>query len=806
MGELRRACRGLLRSPGFTLAAILILAIGIGANTAIFSLADAVILRPLPGIAEPAGLVDLAGHSVSYPQYVDLRDGSTATAKVAAASYRSLSLWNADQARMASGAVISANYFDVLGVIPALGRFFLPAENEGGEAVAVLSDGLWHREFGADPAILGRSIRLNGTSVTVVGVAPKGFRGSAFANFPDLWVPIGTWPRLATGPLANFDIHSRNWGWMNVFGRLEPGASPEQARATLLTILRRDAAAHGEDFDAEQWSVIPTAVAATGAGEHQAFGPPQVFAVLSGAVLTALLIACANLANLLLARGASRQKEIAVRQALGASRSRIAGQVLAESLLLSLAGGGAGLLVASWIVSLVSRVRLIEDLTVGLFRPELGPRAFAFAAGLSALVGVLFGVLPAWRAARAPVAPVLAASSSTVVRGAALNKILVAAQVALCLTLLATSGLMGRSLVRALSIDLGLQTRGVTVAQVNLGLARYDGPRALTFAAELPRRLEGTPAVRTASWTSSLPLSGSREEESIEIEGQTPAPGPRPVVDTAAVGPGYFRALGIPVVSGREFEASDRLGSAGVVVVNRTAAARFWPGTNPLGRRFTVANLPWTVVGVVEDAKSASLTDAPAPQIWTPVLQSPPAALSGLTLIVKSDLSHDAVAGLIRDEIHALDSALPVSQIGPYSDVVAARLLPQRAGAALLGAFGVLSLILAAVGIYAVVSWSTRRRTAEFGIRLALGARTADVRALVLRSMAGSVALGAACGLALSAAAGLALRSALYGLAPLDPTSLAAATLVLGASALLAADLPARRAARTDPLQALRQE
>ena len=802
--ELRDAVRSLLRSPGFTLTAILILAVGIGANTAIFSLADAVILRPLPAIQDPARLVDLSGGSVSYPLYTALRDGSAATAKLAATSYRSLSLSNADQARMATGAVVSANYFDLLGVRPAMGRFFQPGENEGGESVAVLSEGLWKREFGADPAILGRSIRVNGVPVTVVGVAPNGFRGAAFAIFPDLWVSIGTWPRLATGHLVNFDIHSRNWGWLNVFGRLAPGATPQQASAALVTILRRDAAAHGEDFDPAPWSVVPTTVTATGANTDLA--PPKVFALLAGAVLTALLIACANLANLFLARGAARQREVALRQALGASRGRVARQVLAESVLLSLAGGAAGMLTASWILAFLTRVRLVEDITVGLFRPELGARAFAFAAVLSALVGILFGLLPAWRASRAPAASILAASSGTVVRGAALNRLLVAAQVALCLALLATSGLLGRSLVRAFSIDLGLQTRGVTVAQVNLGLARYDAPRALAFAAELPNRLEGNLSVRAASWTSSLPLSGSREEESIEVEGQVPPRGPRPAVDVAVVGPGYFRTLGIPVVSGREFEAGDRLGSAGVAIVNRAMANRFWPGTSPLGRRFDLAGQTWTVIGLVGDAKSASLTDAPVPQAWAPVLQVPASALSGMTLVVKSDLSPDAAAALILDEVRRLDPAIPVTGIGPYSGVVASRLLPQRAGVTLLGAFGVLSLVLAAVGIYAVVSWSTRRRTAEFGIRLALGAQAGDVRRLVLRSMAGSVVAGGACGLALSAAAGKALQGALYGLAPADPATLAGATLVLAGAALLAADLPARRAARIDPSRALRQE
>jgi predicted permease len=804
LAELRDAVRSLLRSPGFALAAIAILALGIGANTAIFSLADAVLLRPLPAIPDPSGLVDLDGDSVSYPLYGALRDESAGTARIAAQSDRGMSLFHGDRARMTGGLVVSANYFDVLGTRPALGRFFHPSENEGGEAVAVLADGLWQSEFGGDPAILGRSIRVNGVPLTVVGVAPKGFRGAAFASFPDLWVPIGTWPRLATGPLANFDIHSRNWGWMSVFGRLEEGVSLERARATLLTVLRSDAAAHGEDFDAARWSVVPTTVAATGANED--FGPPRILAVLAGAVLTALLIACANLANLFLARGASRQRDVALRQALGASRGRIARQVLAETVLLSLAGGAAGMLAASWILSFVTKVRLVEDLTVGLFRPELGVRAFAFAAGLSALVGILFGLLPAWRASRAPAASILAASSGTVVRGAALNRILVAAQVALCLTLLATSGLLGRSLVRALSIDLGLRPGGVTVAHVNMGLARYDAPRAMAFAAELPRRLEGLTAVRSASWTSSLPLSGSQEQETAEMEGYTPQRGERPVVDVAAVGPAYFRSLGIPVLAGREFASSDRLGAAGAAIVNRALANRYWPGASPLGRRIDVVGQKWTVVGVVADAKSASLTDEPVPQVWAPVLQVPPAVLSRLTLVVKSEMDSDAVAGLIRDEVRGLDPALPVTAVGRYADVVASRLLPQRAGATLLGAFGILSLALAAVGIYAVVSWSTRRRTAEFGIRLALGARAGDVRRLVLRSMAGSVALGGACGLALSAAAGKALQSALYGVAPADPAALAAATLVLAAAALFAAYLPARRAAKIDPARALRQE
>ncbi len=805
LADLVFAARSLRRSPRFAAMAVAILALGIGANTAIFSLVDAILLRPLPAVGAPSRLVNLAGDRISLPQYATLRDDAAGTLALAAQSDRLVALQppNGGEPRMATAMVVSDNYFDVLGVQPALGRVFVRGENASAEPVAVLSHAAWTERFGADPAVVGRSVVANGSTITVVGVAPRGFRGESFGVFPDLWVPLGTWPRLATGPMASLDLHSRSWGWLSVFGRLREGSTPASARAALTAVLARDAAAHGERYDAARWSVLPALRFAAGAGEGDA--PSRAFGILFAAVLGALLIACANLANLLLARAAGREREIALRQALGATPRRIARQVLAESLVLSAAGAAAGLLVAAWTLGVLSRVPLMDGLTLSLFEPRIGGSALAFAAALAAAVGVAFGVLPAISAARAPAAGLLASSSPTLSPRSTTKSALVAAQVALCLALLVASGLLARSLARAWSIDLGVRTANVTVAHVQLGLARYDGPRALAFSEELAGRLERRHGVESASWTSSLPLAGGVQEESFDAEGvPRGADGRPPVAEFAAVGPDYFRTLGIPLLEGREIGPGDRAGQPRVAVVNRALVNRYFRGESPLGRSITLDGAA-TIVGVVGDAKSESLTDASAPQIWMPLYQTPSAALSGLTLAVRTRPEAGAAAAL-REEIRALDRTLPVDDVQPYDDVVAARLFPQRLGAQLLGIFGALSLVLAAVGIYAVVSWSTRSRTREFGIRLALGARGSDVRRLVLGRLAATVGVGLIAGGALGAAAGRLLAGALYGVSPLDPVTFAAASAVIAVAALVAASLPARRASRLDPMTALRSQ
>ena len=801
--DLRHAFRSLSRSPGFTLCAILILALGIGANTAIFSLVDAVLLQPLPAVGAPEELVDLKGETIPYPVYQSLAEDARGVARLAAWSPRSMTLSAGANPAMIGGLVVSANYFDVLGVRPAAGRFFRTADESSGEAVVVLDNGLWKSRFGADPAILGRTIRLNGVPFTVAGIAPEGFRGTGFGVFPDVWVTIGAWPRLVTGPMARMDMHSRNWGWLRVVGRRESGVSIRQAETSLVTLLRRDASAHGEAFDAPKWSVVPSARVAAGMGQE--VSPARVFGILAGAVAAALLIACANLANLLLARAAGRDREIAIRQALGAGRVRLMREMLAESVVLAVAGGAAGLLVASWVLSILTRAPLPGGITLSLFRPELGARTLIFALGLSAATGIAFGLLPALRASRVTISHALKFSAATLVPRTRAKAILVGAQVALCLALLATAGLLTRSLSKALAIDLGLRPEGVTLADINFGLGRFDAARAAAFAEDLPRRLVSRTGVAAAAWTAMVPLSGDRSIETFDAEGYVPPDGKRPVVNAEVVSPGFFRALAIPLAAGRDFGPEDRADAPQVALVNEAFAKRYWPGADPIGRRITM-EVPRTVVGVVRDFRFGGLTEPVEPQAFSPIAQTSGAALAGMTLVVRTDASPAAAAGLVRDEIRRLDVAIPLSGIRPFDEIVAARLFPQRAGAALLGLFGVLSLLLAAFGIYAVVSWSARRQTREVGIRMALGAQAADVRALVLRQTAAPLAGGLAAGIALAAIAARLIAGALYGVGPEDPVTFAAATVLLAGCAFLAAYLPARRASRIDPMTALRSE
>ncbi len=740
---------------------------------------------------------------MSYPQYRMLAAEARGTLRVAASQVRTMSLTTVGDPQIVGGAVSSANYFDVLQARPALGRFFTAAEEEPGHDVVVLSHGLWTSRFGGDASLVGRTVRLNGVPFTVIGIAPEGYRGVKFGVYPDLWVTIGAMPRLATGGLARMNIQSRNWGWLSLFGRLEPGITRSGALATVSTILRRDAAVHGEDFDAAVWSLVPTATVAAGSGEN----PPlsRFFAILAAAVAAALLIASANLANLLLARAAARQREVAIRRALGASRRRLVGQMLAESVLLSLAGAAAGLLAASWALSALARVSLPEDLTLAVFRPGLGGREVAFALAVSLLTGVAFGLIPAIQASGGAIDSILRSTASTLAPRSLARGIFLGTQVAVCLALLACAGLLGRSIANALATDLGFQPGRVTLAQIRLGLQRYDVARGAAFVEELPRRLSANPGVRSVSWTGILPLSGEESIETFEAEGYTPGKGERPTVNVAAVGPGYFRTLQIPIADGREFGSGDRGGTPPVAVVNEAMARRYWPGQSPIGRLLTI-DMPRRIVGVVRDSRFASLSSVATPFAYGPILQFPTAVLDQQTLLVRADAEPAVVAGWIRAAIHELDPALPVTSLQPYGSVIAGRLLPQRAGAAILGLFGGLSLLLAAFGIYAVVSYAVAQRTREVGIRIALGASPAEVRGLVVRQSAAPIVAGLAAGLVLAAAAARLLAGFLYGVPAIDPISFGAAMLVLAGSGLLAAFVPARRASRIDPIAAMRTD
>ncbi len=631
--DLRYALRTLAKSPGFSAAAILILALGIGANAAIFSLVDAVVLKPLPGVARPKELVDLTGATVSYPWYRSVRESTRAFDGLAAWRQRELAFVSAGVAERAVGAVVSGNYFEVLGVRPSQGRVIVPADEESGDAVAVIAERFWRTRLGSDPAVVGKTIRLNGASFVVVGVAPGGFRGTSFGLAPDLWVPIGSWPRLATGRFDSLGLQKRGWSWLSLLGRRRAEVSIAQAQSEIDAATRQQHSAFPDDAPDDMRLVLrPTVTDAAGFGESG--NPVGFLALLAAAVAAALAIACANLGNLLLTRAAARRREIAVRQALGASRFRLLRQLLTESAVLAFLGGGAGLLVAGWALSLAERLPLPAGASIATFAPALDPRAFAFAFLLSAATALAFGLLPALHASRNALGAALKNDDRAGSRPSPLRNALIVTQVSLCLALLVGAGLLGRSLQRALSTDLGFQPGGLVLASINPGLQRYDAARAETLLRELPRRLAASPGIRGASWMELVPLSGGQAVESFAVPGR-PAPAGKPLeAEVNVLGGGFCRVMGIPLVSGREFDdAVDRPVSEPVIMVNEAMAKLYWPGRNAVGERLDIGGLR-TIVGVTRDFRTGALGDAPVPQIYLPLVQRiPESGLGALTLV-----------------------------------------------------------------------------------------------------------------------------------------------------------------------------
>lgn len=806
MNDLKYALRTLAKSPGFTLAALTILALGIGLNTAAFSLLDAIVLRPLPAVERPDELVDLVLNGHSYPSYRDFRDGSgDAFSGLAAWAHRAVDVATAVNAERARGTVVSANYFDVLGVKPSIGRFFLPAEGESGDAVVVLSNSLWRRRFASAPAVVGTVIRINAAPFSVVGVAPEGFRGAGFGAPSDLWMPVGAWPRAATGGFARLTYNRRSWGWLSIFGRLKPGASLEGAQAAIDVLTRRESAAYPTDAPSD-YHVRLERLTKTAAGSGHPADPIRFSRMLLGAVGVVLLIVCANVASLLLARAAGRRKEIAVRQALGASTGRLVRQLLTESLVLGLAGGAAGLLVAQWSLALLLRLFPGSD-GLAAFSPSLDLPVLVYALAISILTGLVFGLFPAVQASRFTPLQALKDGPGGGAGRAFLREVLVGAQVALCLLLLAGGGLLVRSLKNALDTNVGFEPRGVALASVQLGLSRYDGPRALAFETTLSERVAALRGVRGTAWAGTLPLSGDEDNESYELEGE-PQTGKRPSVDVAAVSAGYFKTLAIPMAAGREFDrAFDGPAGAPAAIVNEAAARRFWPGRTAIGRRLTIMGAARTVVGVCRDSRFRSLREDHIPLVYAPLEQlGSDGLLSSMTLLARTDGNPTAFFAPIKTEVARLDAGLPVFGLQTLEDSIGSQLLVQRLGSLLLGAFALLALLLAAIGIYGVVAASVARRVREMGIRLALGARPAELRRMILRQTATPILAGLVGGLALAAASTRVLARFLYGVSPADPATFAGAVLLLVLGALLAADLPARRASRIDPIEALRNE
>jgi predicted permease len=812
--DLRFGSRRLLKSPGFTLIAVASLALGIGANTAIFSLVNTVLLRPLP-VAKPERLVsvsvlgkDDSMLAFSYPTYKDYRDRSgDVLAGLFAERLAPMSLSRAGDNERVWGYLVSGNYFEVLGVAAARGRTFTSDEDRTALSapVAVISHACWKRRFGADPSVVGRDVLLNGHPFRVVGVMPEGFAGTEIIYTPEVWVPMTMQAWIEPG---NEWLERR--GTQNIFavGRLKDGVTAEQAQASLNLLAAQVGREYPDTNEGQKIILVPP-----GFIVPQLRGAVVGFAaVLTGTLGLVLLIACTNLANLLLARASARRKEIALCVALGASRWRVMRQLLTESLLLALAGGATGLLLAVWILGAVAAYRPPLDIPVWI---EAGVdwRVLLFALGASLLTTLLFGLAPALQATRTDLVPALKDVASQAGRTRSrLRSALVVAQVTLSLVLLVAAGLTLRALARLQTTSPGFEVEHGLVASYDLGLQGYDEARGRDFQRRLLERVRALPGVRAASLTDLFPLSLNYTSNDVYIEGRPGGRGANvPISMVASVEHGYFDAMGISVVAGRPFDERDDERSPRVVVVNETFARRFFPGADPareaVGKRmsFSGDNGPWAeIVGVAKDGKYWTIGEAPQMFVYSPSAQS---YTSTGTLVVRTTGGDPrALVPALNAEVRAIDQALPLFDVKTIEEHMGVSLFPARVAAALLGGFGLLALLLAAMGVYGVVSYAAAQRTREIGIRMALGARGRDVLRLVAGRGMLLVGLGVCLGLAGALALTRFMEGLLYGVSATDPLTFALVAALLLGVALVACLVPARRATKVDPMVALRYE
>ena len=799
--DFRLAFRRLKQSPGFSAAAILTLALGVGANTTTFSAINRLILRPLP-VERPQELVFLnriQAPNQSYPNYKDFRDRNRSLSGLIGIRVAPVAMSHNGSNAHVWGYEVTGNYFDVLGVRAVLGRALTPADDEkvGAHPVIVLSYASWQHRFAADPAITGKTLKINGLSYTILGVMPRGFFGTELIFAPEFWVPLAMEPQIEPGN-AWLD---RRYTWnLWVLGRLKPGVTQGQAEAELNTIaaqiVRENPGMEGMRIRLSAPGLIGNALR----------GPVVGFAsVLMGVAGLVLLIACTNLASLLLARASDRRKEIAVRLAMGAGKWRLVRQLLSENLLLSLAGTAAGLLIATWLVDLLAAWRPPIDAPLNLDL-TIDRRVLAFTAAIGLLTTLLFGLAPALQAASADLVSALKNSSVTErLRRFQLRELLVATQIALSVVLLIGTVLVVRSLERALTINLGFDARNAVIVAFDLGLQGYDEGRGKQFQQRLMEKVRTLPGVESAGLANSLPLGLDQSTTQAFAQGK-PVPRPSDVVhpNYYMVDLGYFRTMQTRLVAGRDFDQHDREGAKPVAIINQTLAAQLFPNENAVGKRFGPGGNEWMeVIGVAEDGKYNSLSDGPTPVVFYPIQQR---YNSTCTVVARSSLPDDRVVRMIEQTIHNMDPAMTFYQADSLEDHLRLPLLPARLAASMLGAFGALALVLAATGVYGVMAYAVARRRREIGIRMAIGATKEQVVRLVLRRTAVLLSIGTALGTLVAFAAGNLFLPILYGISPRDPVTFALAALLMGAVALAAGWLPARRAMSTDPAAALRDE
>ncbi len=807
--DLRYGARLLLKNPGFTLIAVITLALGIGANTAIFTLLDKVLIRTLP-VEQPQQLVALtkddsgAPVSFSYPMYAELRARAEGLAGLAAYVQQPFSLSDSGATERVIGQIVSGNYFAVLGVRPALGRGFLPEEDRtpGTHPVVVISHGLWQRRFGADPAVLGKTVNLNNYRYTVVGVAPAEFTGTTRGIVSDVYVPALM--QVQAQPGRNSKLEDRGSGWLYLFGRLKPETSRAQAQAALSALTEEAKRAFPGATDPARVFLTDGSRGFTGRVSDLTLP----LKLLMGVVGFVLLIACANVANLLLARGATRRKELSVRLAIGASRFRIVRQLLTESLILTVLGGGAGLLVAVWLTNLLLSFQEQANFVPRTLDGSLDRRVLGFTLGLSLLVGIVFGLAPALQAAKSEFITALKQDTPLLGTGArrfGLRNLLVVVQVALSLVVLIGAGLCVQSLRRLQAIDPGLEPAKVLTASFDLSLNGYNEARGQQFFAQLSERVAALPGVEAVSLARGVAFSAFVWIRSATIEGYQPQPNERLAFNFNVITPNYFHTLGTALVRGREFTPQDGATAPRVVIVNEATARRYWPGADAVGKRLKYGNVDQfaEVVGVVRDTRDKGLTADPRPAIYVPLLQQ---YAGDMTLHVRTATKAEALLAAIRREVQTLDGQLPVYNLKTLAEQKDGALYAERMAAALLTLFGLLALLLATIGLYGVLSYAVTQRTRELGIRLALGAQPREVLKLVIGQGLRLTLVGLLLGLATAFALTRLLEKLLFGVSATDPLTFAAVALLLAAVAFLACWVPARRAAQVDPLVALRHE
>ena len=806
--ELRYAVRTLRHSPGFTVVAVLTLALGIGANSAIFSVINAVLLKPLP-YAQPDRLVDIHHFypslnnlraNVSVPGFRDYSARRDVFVHSAAETGAGMNLTGVGEPERVNVARVTGDFFTTLGVSAALGRTLRPEEAQAGhDHVLVLTDGYWKRKFGGDRAALGRTLQLNGESYEVVGVMPPGFR-DFFGRSVDLWMPIVFQP-------ADFGDNRRTNEFLQFIGRLAPGLSETQARAAMHTLAAQLKASYPNSYSSD-WDLQLTSL-----NDEATGGIRRSLLVLLGAVGFVLLIACANVANLQLARIAARSREFAVRVALGASPSRLARQLLTESVLLSVGGGVLGLLLALWGVPALLALSPRNLPAAGAVRPDVAVLGFTLAVSVAA--GLVFGLMPALQLNRGDVHEALKEGGRGAVgdRGTLrLRRGLVVTTVALALTLLAGAGLLVRSFSRLVGVDPGFQPDHLLTFNVALPAARYSNDTLRAAVLErLNAAIAAAPGVVTAGGTTNIPFGGNWSTASFNVEGYQPPPNtPMPWGDMRVVTPSYLVALRAPLEAGRQFTDADRAGVGSVCIVDDVLARRYWPGADPIGKRITFNNLTdssitWiTVVGVVGHTLFTGFDDDNTRvQVYFPIAQR---ATPFLGFVVRTTGDPMAEVGAVRAAVRSVDADLPLANVNTMDDLISQTTGPRRFSLLLLAGFAALAMALASIGLYGVMSYTVTQRTRELGVRVALGASTGEVLGLVLRQGVRLALAGVAIGLVAALLLTRVMRTMLFGVGATDPATFVLVPLVLLAVAALASYLPARRATRVDPIEALRSE